>query len=163
MPGYIPMRKADAWLRATRSIWLTSAGPDGTPHAAPVWFTWDGRSIYFCTGHATVKHRNLRHRPSVTAHLGDGDDVLIARGRVAIVSARNELGSVDEAFRQKYVDPHSGATAGYPQSPTDVPYRIDIERLVVWEYGVVATRTDFVIDGGEWIALAPARAGGVDR
>src|SRR5262245_5024285 len=151
MPGHIPMRKADAWLLATRSIWLASAGLDGTPHAAPVWFAWDGRSIYFCTGRTTVKHGHLRHRTAVAAHLGDGDDGLIARGRVAVVGEPDELASVDELFRQKYVDPHSGATAGYPQSSTDVPYRIDIERLVVWEYGVVATRTDFVWVGGEWV------------
>src|SRR6188474_1395859 len=85
MAGHIPFRKADAWLRATRSIWLASAGVDGTPHAAPVWFAWDGRSIYFCTEPTTVKHANLSDEPSVTAHLGDGDDVLIARGRVAVV------------------------------------------------------------------------------
>jgi len=59
MAGHIPFRKADAWLRATRSIWLASAGVDGTPHAAPVWFAWDGRSIYFCTEPTTVKHANL--------------------------------------------------------------------------------------------------------
>ena len=160
MPGHIPMRKADAWLRATRSIWLASAGIGGTPHAAPVWFAWDGRSIYFCTGRTTVKHGNLRQQTSVTAHLGDGDDVLIARGRVAIVDDPAEIESVDALFRLKYVDPHSGATAGYPQSSTDVPYRIDIERLVVWEYGVVATRSDFVRAGEEWVAARPARTGG---
>ena len=53
------------------------------------------------------------------------------------------------------VDPHSGATAGYPQSPTDVPYRIEIERILIWEYGVVATRTDFAPDRrGGWINVA---------
>jgi hypothetical protein len=152
MSGHIPFSKADAWLRATRSIWLASSGVDGVPHAAPVWFSWDGRSIHFCTGPTTVKHGNLRHQPSVTAHLGDGDDVLIARGHVAIVEDEDELRSVDRLFRHKYVDPYSGATAGYPQASVDVPYRIDIDRLVVWEYGVVGTRSDFVWDGTGWIS-----------
>ena len=101
MPGHIPIRKADAWLRATRSVWLAS----------------------------------------------DAD----------------ELDSVDELFRQKYVDPHSGASATYPQSPTDVPHRIDIERLVVWEYGIVPTRSDFVCERGEWVTVRPARGGSVRR
>ena len=62
-----------------------------------------------------------------------------------------ESSTVDLLSRQKYVDPHSGATAGYPQSDVDVPNRLDIERVVIWEYGVVATRTDFVPDGtGGW-------------
>jgi PPOX class probable F420-dependent enzyme len=156
--GHIPFGKADAWLRATRSIWLATAGPDGRPHVAPVWFVWDGRAIYFCTGRTTVKHRNLERRPWVTAHLGDGDDVLIARGPVTVVVDPSELAGVDDLSRHKYVDPHSGATAGYPQSSTDVPYRIDIERIAVWEYGVVATRSDFVRDASDaWVDVPLAR------
>jgi hypothetical protein len=155
MAGHIPFGKGDAWLRATRSLWLASTRPDGRAHAVPVWFIWDGRAIYFSTGDATEKQRNLRHQSWVIAHLGDGDDVLIAEGRVAVVGDAVELGTVDRISRQKYVDPHSGATAGYPQSDSDVPYRVDIERIMIWEYGVVATRTDFVPDGsGGWVTMS---------
>jgi nitroimidazol reductase NimA-like FMN-containing flavoprotein (pyridoxamine 5'-phosphate oxidase superfamily) len=147
--GHIPFGKAEVWLRAARSIWLATGGPDGRPHAVPVWFVWDGRAVYFCTGPTTVKHRNLQHQPWLIAHLGDGDDTLIIEGRAVVVRDAAELGAVDRLFRSKYVDPHSGATAGYPQSAADVPYRIDIERIIIWEYGVVATRTDFIPDGGD--------------
>jgi nitroimidazol reductase NimA-like FMN-containing flavoprotein (pyridoxamine 5'-phosphate oxidase superfamily) len=154
--SHIPFSKAGVWLRAARSIWLATAGPSGRPHAAPVWFVWDGRSIYLCTGPTTVKHRNLQHQPAVIAHLGDGDDTLIIEGHAAVVADADELASVDRLFRGKYVDPHSGATAGYPQSAADVPYRIDIDRMMIWEYGVVATRTDFIPGGdGGWIKPSP--------
>jgi len=154
--GHIVFGKGDAWLRATRSLWLASTRPDGRPHAIPVWFVWDGRSIYFSTGLGTAKQRNLQHQPRVVAHLGDGDDVLIADGRAAVVRDATELTAVDRLTRLKYVDPHSGATAGYPQSEVDVPYRIDIDRFMIWEYGVVATRTDFVPDGsGGWATVPP--------
>jgi hypothetical protein len=151
MAGHIRFDKGDGWLRATRSLWLASTRPDGRPHAVPVWFVWDGRAIYFSTGPTTEKHRNLQHQSYVIAHLGDGDDTLVAEGHVVVVRDAAELSTVDQLSRQKYVDPHSGATAGYPQSDVDVPYRIDIERIMIWEYGVVATRTDFVPDGaGGW-------------
>jgi hypothetical protein len=81
------------------------------------------------------------------------DDVLIARGPVTIVDDPTELAAVDELSRRKYVDPHSGATAGFPQSPTDVPYRIDVERVAVWEYGVVATRSDFTQSAAGWVRV----------
>jgi hypothetical protein len=149
--GHIPFGKGDSWLRATRSLWLASSRPNGRPHAVPVWFIWDGRAIYFSTGPTTEKHRNLRHRPWVIAHLGDGDDVLIAEGHALVVHDPAELSTVNRLSHQKYVDPHSGASAGYPQSDVDVPYRIDIQRIMMWEYGVVATRSDFVPDGsGGW-------------
>jgi nitroimidazol reductase NimA-like FMN-containing flavoprotein (pyridoxamine 5'-phosphate oxidase superfamily) len=154
--SHIPFGKADAWLRAARSIWLATGGPSGRPHVAPVWFVWDGRSIYFCTGPTTVKHRNLQRQSLLIAHLGDGDDTLIIEGRAAVVRDADELRTVDTLFRDKYVDPHSGATAGYPQSAADVPYRIDIERIIIWEYGVVATRTDFRPDGAAgWTNRSP--------
>ena len=63
---------------------------------------------------------------------------------------------MDTLFRRKYVDPHSGVTAGYPQSDVDVPCRIDIERMTIWEYGVVDTRTDFSTDrSGRWVSTPP--------
>jgi PPOX class probable F420-dependent enzyme len=157
MTGHIPFGKCDAWLRATRSMWLSSTRPDGRPHAVPVWFVWDGTAIFFQTGSTTQKYRNLQHEPTVVAHLGDGDDVFVAEGRTQVVRDSDALGAVDRLFRQKYVDPHSGATAGYPESPSDVPFRIDIERIMVWEYGVVATRTDFVHDDSRgWTTVPPA-------
>jgi hypothetical protein len=67
MGSHIPFPKGDAWLQATRSIWLATSGPNGRPHAAP----------------------------------------------------------------------------------------IDPDRIMIWEYGVVATRTDFVPDGR---AEVPANA-----
>ena len=39
----------------------------------------------------------------------------------------------------------------------------DIERIVVWEYGVVGTRSDFVWDAEGWIAVSPARRGSAGR
>ena len=153
--SHIPFGKGDAWLRAARSIWLATGGPSGRPHAVPVWFVWDGRSIYFCTGPTTVKHRNLQQQSWLIAHLGDGDDTLIIEGHAVVVLDADELGTVDRLFRGKYVDPHSGATAGYPQSAADVPYRIDIERIMIWEYGIVATRTDFIADARDgWINVS---------
>ncbi len=125
------------------------------PHAVPVWFVWDGRTIFFSTGPTTAKHRNLQREPWVIAHLGDGDDVLIVEGHTTIVHDHDELSTVDRLFRQKYVDPHSGATAGYPQSDVDVPFKIIIKRIMIWEYGAVSARSDFVPDDEAGRATLP--------
>lgn len=157
MPGHIPFSKAEAWLRASRAIWLATTRPVGRAHAVPVWFLWEGGRIYFAAGSDTQKRRNLAHLPWAVAHLGDGDDTLIVEGSVAVVEDPGEIAAVDAAFRRKYVDPHSGATAGYPENELSIPYRIDPQRMMIWEYGVVATRTDFRPE--DWTRPGPGGAG----
>jgi PPOX class probable F420-dependent enzyme len=38
---------------------LVTIGPDGSPHAAPVWFMMDGESIIVSTRTNSQKHRNV--------------------------------------------------------------------------------------------------------
>lgn len=50
---------------------LATSGPDGRPHAAPVWFDLDGETIVFNTGASTVKGRNLAANPRATLVVQD--------------------------------------------------------------------------------------------
>ena len=145
--GHIPWSTVDARLRAARSIWLATSRRDGRALVAPVWFWWDGDRddprLYFITAQPTLKARNLAREPWVEAHLGDGDDVVILRGRAAIVAERAEADRVDAAYRAKYVDPHSGARASVYDNPEDDVYRLEPERVIAWSYGTVGTWTEW--------------------
>src|SRR5918992_4258936 len=133
MAGHIPWRKVDLWLQAHRSLWLATTRPDGRPHAAPVWYVWDGagqgKRLYFLTGRPTQKARNLAHQPWVVAHLLDGDDTLILEGPVAVVTDPDERAWIAAAYAEKYVDPHSGARAQF-DNPNDDLYRLDVRRVM---------------------------------
>jgi PPOX class probable F420-dependent enzyme len=144
MAGHIPWNKVDLWLRAHRSIWLATTRPDGRPHAAPVWYVWEepGQRLYFQTVRTSRKGRNLARQPWVVAHLLDGDDTLILEGPAAIVTDPDERARIEAAYGDKYVDPHSGARAAF-DNPADDLWRLDVKRIMAWEYGVVATRTDW--------------------
>jgi general stress protein 26 len=148
--GFIPWNKVDNWLRASRSIWVSTTRPDGRPHAVPVWFIWDGNNLYFISAHSLQKSKNLAGQPWVVVHLGDGDDVVILEGLSKIVTEREELERVDAAYRAKYVDPGSGAQATIFEPEADL-YRVNVNRIMAWEYGTVANRTDwkFKDTGGE--------------
>ena len=146
MPGHIPWSKADMWLRSPRSIWLSTTRPDGRPHAAPVWFIWDGTSLYFTTPRRSQKGRNLMHQPAIVVHAGDGDDVVILEGVAHVVTDQDELARVDAAYLAKYVDPRSGARASIFDGAGDDLYRVEVARIMAWEYGVVRTRTDWTFD-----------------
>jgi len=145
MPGYIPWTKVDAYLRSFRSIWVSSTRPDGRPHAVPVWYLWDGKSIYFVTKRVSQKGRNLAGQPWTVVHAGDGDDAIILEGPVQVVEDPAEMQRVNAGYMEKYVDPHSGAKATI-YNEGDNLYRVDIKHAMMWEYGVVATRTDWYFE-----------------
>jgi PPOX class probable F420-dependent enzyme len=140
--GFIPWSKIDHFLRAFRSIWLSTTRPDGRPHAVPVWYIWDGRNVYFISERRLQKSKNLARQPWIIVHAGDGDDVIILEGQVEIVTDRAELEKVDATYRAKYVDPGSGAQATIFEPNVDL-YRVNVKRVITWEYGTVANRTDW--------------------
>jgi len=140
--GFIPGSKIDHFLRAFRSIWLSTTRPDGRPHAVPVWYIWDGQNIYFISARSLQKSKNLTRQPWIVVHAGDGDDVIILEGPVEIVTEQAELEKVDAAYRAKYVDPGSGAQATIFEPEVDL-YRVNVKRVMAWEYGTVANRTDW--------------------
>ncbi|GAC1348608.1 MAG: hypothetical protein NVSMB27_17020 [Ktedonobacteraceae bacterium] len=142
MGGFIPWSKVDLPLKAHRSIWVSTTRPDGRPHAMPVWYIWDGTSIYFITRCDMQKAKNLARQPGIVVHLGDGDDVIILEGQVTIVTDQEELQRIDSAYQNKYVDPHSGARDTIFHEGTDL-YRVQVKRIMTWEYGTVSTRTDW--------------------
>jgi len=150
--GFIPWNKIDNWLRAARSIWISTTRPDGRPHAVPVWFIWDETALYFISARNLQKARNLARQPWAVVHLGDGDDVVILEGPVEIVREQEQLERIDELYRAKYVDPGSGAQATIFEPNADL-YRVDVKHIMAWEYGTIANRTDWNFEnrviGGE--------------
>jgi len=142
--GFIPWNKVDPWLRGFRSIWVSTTRPDGHPHSVPVWYLWDGEHIYFKSSKSTQKVRNLVQQPEIVVHASDGDDAIILEGRGIIVTDPGDWTQVNDAYIEKYVDPHSGAKATIAE--IDNLYSVDVRRIMCWEYGVVATRTDWTQD-----------------
>jgi general stress protein 26 len=140
--GFIPWNKVDNWLRAFRSIWVSTTRPDGRPHAVPVWYVWDNNAVYFISARHLQKSKNLAKQPWIIVHAGDGDDVIILEGPVEIVDSRIELERIDALYRAKYVDPGSGAQATIFEPDVDL-YRVNVKHIMAWEYGTVANRTDW--------------------
>ncbi|HEV2460084.1 MAG TPA: pyridoxamine 5'-phosphate oxidase family protein [Ktedonobacterales bacterium] len=144
--GFIPWSWVDRQLRAIRSIWVSTTRPDGRPHAVPVWLTWDGRALYFATGERAQKARNLQHEPWVVIHAGDGDDVIILEGSAEAVTDDLELRQVDAARAEKYVSQRTGARDTI-LTPGTIVYRVAVGRVMAWQYGNMAGRTDWLFEG----------------
>jgi nitroimidazol reductase NimA-like FMN-containing flavoprotein (pyridoxamine 5'-phosphate oxidase superfamily) len=140
--GHIPWNKIDARLRSMREIWVATADAAGRADAVPVWFWWDGSSVWFTTKASSRKARNIAVRPEVVLHNGDGADPIIVKGRAQLVDAEDELVRLDLAYAEKYVDPHSGTKATIFVEG-DVAFRVRPRLVMAWEYATCANRTDW--------------------
>jgi nitroimidazol reductase NimA-like FMN-containing flavoprotein (pyridoxamine 5'-phosphate oxidase superfamily) len=143
--GHIPWSNVDARLRSLREIWIVTTSPSGRPDAVPVWFWWDGASVYFTCASRAWKARNIAHQPEVVLHNGDGSDAIIVKGRADRVTDGEELDRIDRAYREKYVDPYSGTRATIFVADDHV-YRVRPRLVMAWSYATMNTRTDWELD-----------------
>jgi PPOX class probable F420-dependent enzyme len=143
--GHIPWSNVDGRLRAQREIWIATTSPAGRPDAVPVWFWWDGASVYFTSAARARKVRNIARQPEVVLHNGEGADSIILKGRAERVTDPGELERVDRAYHGKYVDPHSGTRATVFVEDDHV-YRVRPRLVMAWSYATMATRTDWELE-----------------
>src|SRR5262249_35244722 len=65
---------------------LGTTRPDGRPHAASVGIGWHEGDLYFNSGLATRKSRNLAANPACTISVGLGGIDLVLEGEAAVVT-----------------------------------------------------------------------------
>ena len=113
MPGYglpaeLPESEAAHWeraeqmLAAARNYWISSASPEGRPHAMPVWGLYTDGRLLFSTGRSSRKGRNLAQNPRVAVHLESGDDVVILEGVLEELQDAQELARFCDDYEAKY-------------------------------------------------------------
>jgi Pyridoxamine 5'-phosphate oxidase len=100
------------WARGRKELvdahlyWLTTVRPDGRPHVTPLIGVWSDGGLYFCTGPAERKAKNLSQNPNciLTTGRNDLDDGLdvVAEGEAAVVGDEAELDRLAGVFEAKY-------------------------------------------------------------
>jgi PPOX class probable F420-dependent enzyme len=105
----VPAKHVVTRLKRELVIWLATAGRDGHPHAVPVWFWWDGKSllIYAVPGQ---KVRDIQSNPNVELHLNTdpvGGDVVRIDG-TAKIDSRQPPAYKAPGYVRKYRDQIKG-------------------------------------------------------
>jgi len=127
--------EADEFLTVERTCRVATAGLDGRPHVAPLWFVWDGTSLWLSSLVRSQRWTDLMRDPRVA--------VIVDAG-----VAYNELRGVEL----------SGSVApvgDVPRSATPDPSLAEPERLFADKYtgGVLAPP-----DGRHgWLLLTPEK------
>jgi nitroimidazol reductase NimA-like FMN-containing flavoprotein (pyridoxamine 5'-phosphate oxidase superfamily) len=97
--------QARAGLAEADVYWLSTVRPDGRPHVTPLIGIWLDGALYFCTGPAERKAKNLAQNPHCILTTGrnslDGLD-LVVEGEAAKVVDEAELARVADTYESKY-------------------------------------------------------------
>ncbi|MGW1656803.1 pyridoxamine 5'-phosphate oxidase family protein [Streptomyces atratus] len=89
-------------LATERDVWVSTAHPDHGPHQVPLWFSWDGRAVWMCTGATSVTARNVRKEPRVRLSLPDTFDVVLLQGEAECFTDQDVPGDAADAFTGKF-------------------------------------------------------------
>ena len=122
-------------LRNDSIAWLGSVRPDGRPHLVPVWFHWDGETV-FIFSKPDQKVRNLRQNPRVTLALDDsqgGGDVALLDGTAVLLDEPTAT-IAPPAFIEKYADrmDQMGTTMEIMAAAYSQSIRITPTRFLSW-------------------------------
>jgi nitroimidazol reductase NimA-like FMN-containing flavoprotein (pyridoxamine 5'-phosphate oxidase superfamily) len=98
--------QAEQQLRMAEVSWLSSVGPQGRPHVAPLIAVWLDGALYFATGEDERKAKNLKTDARVTITTGcnsltEGLDIVV-EGEATIVRDDAKLRRVGDAYAAKY-------------------------------------------------------------
>jgi hypothetical protein len=116
----------EEWLLTARTYWLTTTGPNGRPHAVPLWGVWIGHALGFSTGAETTTARNLATNTWALAHPGNGEQVAIIEGTVEGFPPGLALTDFAERYRRKY------DWAFDPDAPPGPIFRLVADRVLSW-------------------------------
>ncbi|MDN3270468.1 pyridoxamine 5'-phosphate oxidase family protein [Streptomyces sp. MA15] len=131
-------------LGTERDVWLSTAHPDHGPHQVPLWFLWDGRAVWMCTGAASATVRNVRTEPRVRLALPDTFDVVLLQGEAECFPDREVPDDAAEAFAAKF---------GWDPRAEEEPYlyvRVVPRTVRAWR-GVPELRGRVVMRDGTWL------------
>ncbi|MGW1069805.1 pyridoxamine 5'-phosphate oxidase family protein [Streptomyces aureus] len=131
-------------LATERDVWVSTAHPDHGPHQVPLWFVWDGRAVWMCTGAASATVRNLRTEPRVRLSLPDTFDVVLLEGEAECFPDEEVPDEAAEAFTGKF---------GWDPRTEDGPFvyvRVTPRTVRAWR-GEPELRGRVIMRDGTWV------------
>lgn len=138
----------DEFLAAERTCRVATTGKDGRPHVAPLWFVWDGTSLWLNSVVRSQRWTDLARDPRVAVVVDAGVEYAHLRG-VELSGAVTPVGDVP---RTATADPGVAVPEAlfarkYTASETFTPdgrhawLRLTPDKVVSWDFRKLATRT----------------------
>jgi len=136
--------EVDEFLAAERTCRVATASRDGRPHVVPLWFVWDGASLWLNSVVRSQRWTNLARDPRIAVVVDAGVDYSELRG-VELSGAAAPVGDVprtaapdpvlaapDHLFARKY-------TGGdFAPDGRHAWLRLTPDKLVSWDFRKLA-------------------------
>ncbi|MFI1678431.1 pyridoxamine 5'-phosphate oxidase family protein [Streptomyces sp. NPDC020607] len=135
-------------LAAERDVWVSTAHPDHGPHQVPLWFLWDGRAVWMCTGATSATARNVRAEPRVRLSLPDTVDVVLLQGEAECFPDQEVPEAAAQAFADKF---------GWDPRGEEGPFlyiRVAPRTVRAWR-GEPELRGRVIMREGKWLTQIP--------
>ena len=122
--------------RKPQIVHLVTLRPEGTPHAAPVWFLWDGGKAWVMADGGAIKVRNIKENPAVALSIATPERPLsyvVLEGQAKVTS--ENLDQVVERMCVLYDGPNRGAEFAKELIGENrmVLLEISINRVMSWK------------------------------
>ena len=139
--------EVDAFLTAERTCRVATAGADGRPHVAPLWFAWDGASLWLTSLVRSQRWTDLMRDPRIAVVVDAGLEYTQLRGvelsgSVTLVgdvpwtSAAAPVPTIAEAERL-FADKYAGGVLAPPDG-RHAWLRLTPEKVVSWDFRKLA-------------------------
>lgn len=111
-------------LRERHLATITTVRPDGTPHVAPVGFTWDTEDLLarVITGRGTRKVANVRAGSRVVLCQVDGRRWLAVEGPAVVRDDPDSVGAAEQRYAGRYRVPRP--------NPERVVIEVAVDRVI---------------------------------
>ncbi len=119
---------------------IATTDDKGQPHVAPIWHIIIDGDIYFETGAATRKARNLKVNRKMALVVDAGDNIhnyrgVVIQGEIEFVKDKKVIERFNEAFAQRYFGSTDHPDFKYLISlPGRTIMRIRRKRMTSWDY-----------------------------
>jgi len=130
----------DAYLTEQRTCRVATVNADGAPHVSPLWFVWDGTSLWLNSIVRSQRWVDLERDPRVSVVVDDGIEFGELRG-VELIGRVEQVGEVPrtgepvpelEVPEQLKADKYSGGQVVH--DGRHALLRLTPEKIISWDF-----------------------------
>jgi nitroimidazol reductase NimA-like FMN-containing flavoprotein (pyridoxamine 5'-phosphate oxidase superfamily) len=144
--GKLTMPEIDAFLAPPRMARLATAVPSKAdpsycqPHNVPVWYHWDGESLYISAFQSTRKLKEARRNPYIAVIVDlpeavDGAQAILMEGKAEVILTPETVQEISRIIYTKYMG-EEGVKDPAPQSwivdPENAIIMLTPARIYTW-------------------------------
>jgi PPOX class probable F420-dependent enzyme len=134
----------DRFLREARTCRVATVGADGSPHVTPLWFVWDGDSLWLTSIVQSQRWTDLQRDNRMSVIVDGGHDFLELRGvelkgRAEVVGEVPRTGEPSTALEtpeRLFADKYAGGQVRHDGRHGWL--RLTPEKMVSWDFRKLA-------------------------